>query len=169
MASMRPSAGHLTFECRNFLRVDPKRDIVLDVSSTSSEESDDEIEEAGRVEAIADKKNLIPQVTKRMVKIKNRKSKRKRKKQRRELNPRKANIKKIERRKSVKDTLLHLLAALRLPKVTELLAWSANIPPLDNSTIFFNLSMTVIFYTMLGHSTKAHIFVTFVYSAYWDV
>lgn len=35
-------AGHLTFECRNFLRVDPKRDIVLDVSSTSSEESEEE-------------------------------------------------------------------------------------------------------------------------------
>ncbi|KAI6058123.1 Rna-directed dna polymerase from mobile element jockey-like [Aix galericulata] len=30
--------GHLTFECRNFLRVDPQRDIVLDVSSTSSED-----------------------------------------------------------------------------------------------------------------------------------
>ncbi|NXE27690.1 SR1IP protein, partial [Ardeotis kori] len=32
--------GHLTFECRNFLRVDPQRDIVLDVSSTSSEDSE---------------------------------------------------------------------------------------------------------------------------------
>uniref|UniRef100_H3A414 Protein SREK1IP1 n=1 Tax=Latimeria chalumnae TaxID=7897 RepID=H3A414_LATCH len=37
--------GHLTFECRNFLRVDPKRDIVLDVSSTSSEDSEEELKE----------------------------------------------------------------------------------------------------------------------------
>ncbi|KAJ8401864.1 hypothetical protein AAFF_G00374450 [Aldrovandia affinis] len=34
--------GHLTFECRNFVRVDPRKDIVLDVSSTSSEESEEE-------------------------------------------------------------------------------------------------------------------------------
>ncbi|KAG7217534.1 hypothetical protein INR49_021461 [Caranx melampygus] len=36
-------AGHLTFECRNFVRVDPQKDIVLDVSSTSSEESEDDM------------------------------------------------------------------------------------------------------------------------------
>ncbi|ELT98281.1 hypothetical protein CAPTEDRAFT_122553 [Capitella teleta] len=30
-------AGHLTFQCRNFQKVDPSRDVVLDVSSTSSE------------------------------------------------------------------------------------------------------------------------------------
>uniref|UniRef100_A0A3Q2QV33 Protein SREK1IP1 n=1 Tax=Fundulus heteroclitus TaxID=8078 RepID=A0A3Q2QV33_FUNHE len=35
--------GHLTFECRNFVRVDPQKDIVLDVSSTSSEESEDDV------------------------------------------------------------------------------------------------------------------------------
>uniref|UniRef100_A0AAY5L6V3 Protein SREK1IP1 n=1 Tax=Esox lucius TaxID=8010 RepID=A0AAY5L6V3_ESOLU len=34
--------GHLTFECRNFVRVDPRKDIVLDVSSTSSEESSED-------------------------------------------------------------------------------------------------------------------------------
>lgn len=34
-------AGHLTFQCRNFIKVDPNKEIVLDVSSTSSE-SDDE-------------------------------------------------------------------------------------------------------------------------------
>ncbi|KAJ0065038.1 hypothetical protein NL108_001034, partial [Boleophthalmus pectinirostris] len=34
--------GHLTFECRNFIRVDPQKDIVLDVSSTSTEESEDD-------------------------------------------------------------------------------------------------------------------------------
>lgn len=36
-------AGHLTFECRNFVRVDPQKDIVLDVSSTSTEESEEDI------------------------------------------------------------------------------------------------------------------------------
>ncbi|KAK2159644.1 hypothetical protein LSH36_149g04002 [Paralvinella palmiformis] len=33
--------GHLTFQCRNFQKVDPSRDIVLDVSSTSSESEDE--------------------------------------------------------------------------------------------------------------------------------
>ena len=35
------SAGHLTFQCRNFVKVDPDRDIILDVSSTSSDTDDD--------------------------------------------------------------------------------------------------------------------------------
>uniref|UniRef100_A0A672V8A3 Protein SREK1IP1 n=1 Tax=Strigops habroptila TaxID=2489341 RepID=A0A672V8A3_STRHB len=48
--------GHLTFECRNFLRVDPQRDIVLDVSSTSSEDSEEE--ELQRLQAMREKKNL---------------------------------------------------------------------------------------------------------------
>ncbi|XP_060934223.1 protein SREK1IP1-like [Limanda limanda] len=34
--------GHLTFESRNFVRVDPQKDIVLDVSSTSTEESEED-------------------------------------------------------------------------------------------------------------------------------
>ncbi|XP_064084301.1 protein SREK1IP1-like isoform X2 [Macrobrachium nipponense] len=34
--------GHLTYQCRNFIKVDPLKDVVLDVSSTSSEESDHE-------------------------------------------------------------------------------------------------------------------------------
>ena len=33
--------GHLTFECRNFVQLDPVKSVVLDVSSTSSD-SDDE-------------------------------------------------------------------------------------------------------------------------------
>lgn len=33
-------AGHLTYQCRNFIRIDPNKDIVLDVSSTSSESED---------------------------------------------------------------------------------------------------------------------------------
>lgn len=34
-------SGHLTFQCRNFIKIDPNKDIVLDVSSTSSESDDD--------------------------------------------------------------------------------------------------------------------------------
>ena len=35
------AAGHLTFQCRNFLQMDPNKDVVLDVSSTSSDSEDD--------------------------------------------------------------------------------------------------------------------------------
>lgn len=40
---MRPAckkcgyAGHLTYQCRNFIKIDPNKEIVLDVSSTSSD------------------------------------------------------------------------------------------------------------------------------------
>ncbi|XP_026728262.1 protein SREK1IP1-like [Trichoplusia ni] len=34
-------AGHLTFQCRNFIKVDPNKEIVLDVSSTSSESEEE--------------------------------------------------------------------------------------------------------------------------------
>ncbi|KAM7409570.1 hypothetical protein PAMA_001180 [Pampus argenteus] len=44
--------GHLTFECRNFVRVDPQKDIVLDVSSTSTEESEDDAPAAQRNEKL---------------------------------------------------------------------------------------------------------------------
>lgn len=50
--SISSTAGHLTFECRNFVRVDPRKDIVLDVSSTSSEESEEEQQEAVSKEKI---------------------------------------------------------------------------------------------------------------------
>ncbi|CAI7990670.1 Protein SREK1IP1 [Geodia barretti] len=40
-------SGHLTFECRNFLRQNPSQEVHLDVSSTSSEE-EEEKEEIGR-------------------------------------------------------------------------------------------------------------------------
>ena len=43
-----PVAGHLTYECRNFVKIDPLRDAVhLDVSSTSSEDSEEERGGAG--------------------------------------------------------------------------------------------------------------------------
>ncbi|XP_078074428.1 protein SREK1IP1 isoform X1 [Mustelus asterias] len=47
--------GHLTFECRNFVRVDPQKDIVLDVSSTSSEDTEEE-EELQQLQDIISKK-----------------------------------------------------------------------------------------------------------------
>lgn len=34
-------SGHLTYQCRNFIKIDPNKDVVLDVSSTSSESDDD--------------------------------------------------------------------------------------------------------------------------------
>ena len=33
--------GHLTFQCRNFLKADPNQEIILDVSSTSSDSDED--------------------------------------------------------------------------------------------------------------------------------
>lgn len=33
--------GHLTYECRNFLKLDPEKEVLLDVSSTSSESDND--------------------------------------------------------------------------------------------------------------------------------
>ena len=35
------AAGHFAYQCRNFFRVNPTEDIVLDVSSTSSLDSDE--------------------------------------------------------------------------------------------------------------------------------
>ncbi|XP_023221606.1 protein SREK1IP1-like [Centruroides sculpturatus] len=46
--SVRPACkkcgypGHFTYQCRNFLKVNPNKDIVLDISSTSSETDSDE-------------------------------------------------------------------------------------------------------------------------------
>lgn len=34
------TAGHLTFQCRNFIKADPAKEVLLDVSSTSSDSSD---------------------------------------------------------------------------------------------------------------------------------
>jgi hypothetical protein len=34
-------AGHLTFQCRNYIKVDAEHDVHLDVSSTSSDELSD--------------------------------------------------------------------------------------------------------------------------------
>lgn len=37
-----PLGGHLTFQCRNILKIDSEHEVVVDVSSTSSEESHDD-------------------------------------------------------------------------------------------------------------------------------
>ncbi|XP_063819218.1 protein SREK1IP1 isoform X2 [Pseudophryne corroboree] len=68
--------GHLTFECRNFLRVDPQRDIVLDVSSTSSEDTDEEIEILNKPPVSAETKN-VADVGKKKLKKKREKTKKK--------------------------------------------------------------------------------------------
>ncbi|XP_008178266.1 protein SREK1IP1 [Acyrthosiphon pisum] len=58
-------SGHLTFQCRNFIKIDPNKDIVLDVSSTSSDPEEDyvtplvqlrEIELASKLKQAASKK-----------------------------------------------------------------------------------------------------------------
>ena len=33
--------GHFTFECRNFVKLDPEKEVALDVSSTSSDTDSD--------------------------------------------------------------------------------------------------------------------------------
>ena len=52
--------GHLTFECRNFLRQNPSQEVHLDVSSTSSEEEEkgEERERAARQTSPPHKKGL---------------------------------------------------------------------------------------------------------------
>ena len=39
------TVGHMTYQCRNFVSVDPSKEVELDVSSTSSESSLSEDEE----------------------------------------------------------------------------------------------------------------------------
>ncbi|XP_040598266.1 protein SREK1IP1-like [Mesocricetus auratus] len=46
----------MNFECHNFLWVDPKRDIVLDVSSTNSVDCDEENEEMKKLKALQEKR-----------------------------------------------------------------------------------------------------------------
>lgn len=37
------SAGHLSFECFNTLRTNPQQEVIVDVGSTSSETTDDDL------------------------------------------------------------------------------------------------------------------------------
>ncbi|XP_019613456.1 PREDICTED: protein SREK1IP1-like [Branchiostoma belcheri] len=52
--------GHLTFECRNFLRANPTQDIVLDISSTSSEDSEEELGSEALAKRMQAKKDAEP-------------------------------------------------------------------------------------------------------------
>lgn len=66
-------AGHLTFQCRNFIKVDPNKEIVLDVSSTSSESEDEYL-------------TPLTELREKELKSKLRKAKKKRKKVKKEKN-----------------------------------------------------------------------------------
>lgn len=64
-------AGHLTYQCRNFVKVDPNKEIVLDVSSTSSESDGDfitpltELREKELKEKLKEKKHKSKKAKKR--------------------------------------------------------------------------------------------------------
>lgn len=68
-------AGHLTFQCRNFIKVDPNKDIVLDVSSTSSESEDDKLTPLTSLQM----EELKEKLKKKRSKSKSKKSKKRRK------------------------------------------------------------------------------------------
>ncbi|CAH1237794.1 SREK1IP1 [Branchiostoma lanceolatum] len=78
--------GHLTFECRNFLRANPAQDIVLDVSSTSSEDSEEELGSEALAKRIQAKKDAEPKTSGKDKKKKHKKHKKssKHKKRRKE-------------------------------------------------------------------------------------
>uniref|UniRef100_G1KRB7 Protein SREK1IP1 n=1 Tax=Anolis carolinensis TaxID=28377 RepID=G1KRB7_ANOCA len=112
--------GHLTFECRNFLRVDPKRDIVLDVSSTSSEDSEEE--ELGKLQTVPEKQSLILQVPQKRMSLnrKNRNPTKRKRRRKKRINPRKENITtKRGRRSRRRGEILHPRIVQTLPAVTE--------------------------------------------------
>ncbi|XP_049880241.1 protein SREK1IP1-like [Pectinophora gossypiella] len=68
-------AGHLTFQCRNFIKVDPNKEIVLDVSSTSS---DSEEEYATPLQSLREAE-LRQKLQEKLRKAKEKKEKKKRK------------------------------------------------------------------------------------------
>nr|XP_009239019.2 protein SREK1IP1 isoform X2 [Pongo abelii] len=109
--------GHLTFECRNFLRVDPKRDIVLDVSSTSSEDSDEENEELNKLQALQEKSLTHPVPLKRTLQNKRNKNiRRKKRKKKKRVNQKKGNITKRKKRREKKKSILLPLIVLNSPE-----------------------------------------------------
>ncbi|CAH0717812.1 unnamed protein product, partial [Brenthis ino] len=71
-------AGHLTFQCRNFIKVDPNKEIVLDVSSTSS---DSEEEYATPLQTLREAE-LRQKLQEKMKKVKEKKKSKKRKRSR---------------------------------------------------------------------------------------
>ncbi|RVE46348.1 hypothetical protein evm_008971 [Chilo suppressalis] len=71
-------AGHLTFQCRNFIKVDPNKEIVLDVSSTSS---DSEVEYATPLQSLREAE-LRQKLQEKLKKAKEKKKSKKRKRSR---------------------------------------------------------------------------------------
>ncbi|CAK1591100.1 unnamed protein product [Parnassius mnemosyne] len=71
-------AGHLTFQCRNFIKVDPNKEIVLDVSSTSS---DSEVEYATPLQSLREAE-LKQKLEEKLKKAKEKKKSKKRKRSR---------------------------------------------------------------------------------------
>ncbi|XP_053617828.1 protein SREK1IP1-like [Plodia interpunctella] len=71
-------AGHLTFQCRNFIKVDPNKEIVLDVSSTSS---DSEEEYATPLQSLREAE-LKQKLQEKLRKVKEKKKSKKRKRSR---------------------------------------------------------------------------------------
>lgn len=72
-------AGHLTYQCRNFIKIDPNKEIVLDVSSTSSDSDENYVTPLTELRERELKKKLKEAKKKR----KEKKSKRKHKKRER--------------------------------------------------------------------------------------
>lgn len=70
-------AGHLTYQCRNFVKVDPNKEIVLDVSSTSSESDQDYLTPLTELREKELKEKLKKHKKKNKHKRKSKKSKRK--------------------------------------------------------------------------------------------
>uniref|UniRef100_A0A4W3JUE3 Protein SREK1IP1 n=1 Tax=Callorhinchus milii TaxID=7868 RepID=A0A4W3JUE3_CALMI len=126
--------GHLTFECRNFVRVDPQKDIVLDVSSTSSEETEEE-EEIEQLRAMIDKKDLIQPVRKKVRKrVRNKKLLKRKRKLRRKANTKRASITTKLRKQKQKMTPLHhqkVLAPLQTV-INSMLCYNLEFVPQDN-------------------------------------
>nr|XP_012639526.1 protein SREK1IP1 isoform X2 [Microcebus murinus] len=109
--------GHLTFECRNFLRVDPKRDIVLDVSSTSSEDSDEENEELNKFQALQEKSLIHPVPMKKILQNKRNKNiRRKKRKKKKRVNQERENITKRKKRRGKRKSILLPLIVWNSPK-----------------------------------------------------
>ncbi|KAJ8710756.1 hypothetical protein PYW08_009271 [Mythimna loreyi] len=71
-------AGHLTFQCRNFIKVDPNKEIVLDVSSTSSDTEEEYVTPLQRLREAELRQKLQEKLQKAKEKKKSKKRKRSR-------------------------------------------------------------------------------------------
>ncbi|CAB3229668.1 unnamed protein product [Arctia plantaginis] len=71
-------AGHLTFQCRNFIKVDPNKEIVLDISSTSSDSEEEYATPLQRLREAELRQKLQEKLKRAKDKKKNKKKKRSR-------------------------------------------------------------------------------------------